>query len=54
VVDATACQSRPKVGERVTVIPNHICPAINLQDQVWWKAENELMPIPVDARGKVF
>jgi D-serine deaminase-like pyridoxal phosphate-dependent protein len=54
VVDASACQSRPKVGERVTVIPNHICPCINLQDQVWWQEGADANPIPVDARGKVF
>ena len=54
VVDASGCESRPKVGERVTVIPNHICPCINLQDQVWWKEGTDATPIPVDARGKVF
>jgi D-serine deaminase-like pyridoxal phosphate-dependent protein len=54
VVDASGCESRPRVGERVTVIPNHICPCINLQDQVWWKEGTDATPIPVDARGKVF
>ncbi|HTU24899.1 MAG TPA: alanine racemase, partial [Pirellulales bacterium] len=34
-VDARDCQSQPKIGEQVTVIPNHICPAIHLQDSVW-------------------
>jgi D-serine deaminase-like pyridoxal phosphate-dependent protein len=45
----------PEVGERVTVIPNHICPCVNLQDQVWWKEAGEAArPMRVDARGKVF
>jgi len=54
-VDVTACSRTPKVGDRVTVIPNHICPCINLQDQVWWKEPAEKpSPIQVEARGKVF
>jgi len=53
-VDATASNKTPKVGERVTVIPNHICPCVNLQDQIWWNEDGELKPIEVDARGKVF
>jgi D-serine deaminase-like pyridoxal phosphate-dependent protein len=53
-VDATACERRPKVGERVTVIPNHICPCINLHDNVWWREEREPpRQIPVEARGMV-
>lgn len=53
-VDARACSRVPKVGERVTVIPNHICPCVNLQDS-FWIAEpgNPLRRITVDARGKL-
>jgi D-serine deaminase-like pyridoxal phosphate-dependent protein len=53
-VDARECDRRPKVGERVTVIPNHICPCVNLQDYVWWKEGDELRRVTVDARGCVF
>jgi D-serine deaminase-like pyridoxal phosphate-dependent protein len=54
-VDVRACDRTPKVGERVTVIPNHICPCVNLQDNVWWREEGEPpRPVRVDARGKVF
>jgi len=54
-VDVTACDPGPKVGDRVTVVPNHICPCINLQDQVWWQEPGESpRPIPVDARGRVY
>lgn len=53
-VDVRSSARTPKVGERVTVIPNHICPCINLQDVVWWK-EGDEKPIAIDvqARGKV-
>jgi D-serine deaminase-like pyridoxal phosphate-dependent protein len=54
-VDCRNCDHAPKVGDRVTVIPNHICPCINLQDRVWWREDGEApQPIDVDARGRVF
>jgi D-serine deaminase-like pyridoxal phosphate-dependent protein len=53
-VDVTRCDRALKVGQRVTIIPNHICPCVNLQDHFWW---NEIGQPPrairVDARGKV-
>ena len=53
-VDVSRCTRRPRVGERVTVIPNHICPCINLRDQVWWReADGRLRPLAVDARGRL-
>src|SRR5258706_1461722 len=54
-VDCRESDRSPKVGERVTVIPNHICPCVNLQDQVWWQEPGQPpRVIKVDARGKVF
>jgi D-serine deaminase-like pyridoxal phosphate-dependent protein len=53
-VDSTRCAKGPKVGERVTVIPNHICPCINLQDAVWWRERDQKpVAIEIQARGKV-
>jgi len=53
-VDVRACPKTPKVGERVTIIPNHICPCINLQDVVWWREKDQkAVPIDIQARGKV-
>src|ERR1043165_8905814 len=49
--DAKACAERSQVGERVTVIPNHICPCINLQDVVWWK-EKDAPPVPIDIQAR--
>ncbi|MFN3704602.1 MAG: D-TA family PLP-dependent enzyme [Thermoflexales bacterium] len=31
-VDVSACAQRPQLGERVTVLPNHCCPVVNLCD----------------------
>ena len=53
-VEVSRCHKRPKVGERVTVIPNHICPCVNLQDRVWWlENDDKVQPLQVDARGKL-
>jgi D-serine deaminase-like pyridoxal phosphate-dependent protein len=54
-VDVTASDRAPKIGQRVSVIPNHICPCVNLQDNVWWQEEGAVpRALRVDARGKVF
>lgn len=34
-VDVSRCDRQPKLGERLTVIPNHICPCVNLHDGFW-------------------
>ena len=50
-VDVTACDRRPRVGDRVTVVPNHVCPCVNLQAMTWWLDGEVAEPRPVDARG---
>lgn len=53
MVDVTACENPPKLGEQINIIPNHICACVNLQDYIWWQEEDKPPePIPVDARGK--
>lgn len=53
-LDITKCANKPKVGQRVSVIPNHICPCVNLQDTIWLSdAHGQLMPSPVDTRGRL-
>lgn len=54
-VDASNCTARPKIGQRVHVIPNHICPCVNLQTITWLRDESgELKTLPIDARGQVW
>ncbi len=51
-VDIRACDPRPKLGERVTIIPNHICPCVNLHEAIWWMEPGQpLEQMIVDARG---
>jgi len=55
-VDVSACDHRPVIGERVSVIPNHICVCVNLQDRIWWQESGsapEIQAWNVDARGKL-
>ena len=53
-VDVQSSARKPKVGERVSIIPNHICPCVNLRDEVWVRyATGELEPMRIDTRGKL-
>lgn len=43
-----------RVGDKVEIIPNHVCPAVNLQDELYLVRDNEVVDTwPVIARGKV-
>lgn len=51
-LDLRQCQSVPKLGERLTVIPNHVCPCVNLQDRIVLQSgDGGLTPSPIDTRG---
>ena len=51
-VDIAACDHSPKLGERIHVIPNHICACVNLQNHVWFKdSSGEVEKAAVDTRG---
>lgn len=53
VVDFSACSSRPVIGERLRVLPNHVCPVSNLVDEVVLHRGGEIEAVvPVAARGK--
>lgn len=53
LVDVSRCLIRPKVGDRVHVLPNHACVVSNLFDMVSIVTDGRLAgALPVDARGK--
>ncbi len=53
-VDVSRCDHRPRVGERLTVIPNHVCPTVNLTNEAWWVAADGIIErLVIDARGMV-
>lgn len=50
--DADVASDRvPEVGDRLWLIPNHICVCINLQNQFFLHDGQSLSVLPVDARG---
>lgn len=52
VVDFGACETRPRLGERLHVVPNHVCPVSNLVDEVVLHSEGRVLArMPVAARG---
>ena len=53
-VDLSRSERVPKLGERVHIIPNHVCPTVNLQNQIHLRHDDgQIEQIPVDARGKL-
>jgi D-serine deaminase-like pyridoxal phosphate-dependent protein len=53
VVDLSACSERPEVGERLRVVPNHVCPVSNLVDEVVLHRRGVVEAVTaVAARGK--
>ncbi|MHC4995048.1 MAG: alanine racemase [Planctomycetota bacterium] len=55
MIDVSACDKSPGVGEQINIIPNHICPCVNLQNEAWLvNGDNPPEPFTIDARGRLF
>lgn len=53
-LDLSACNERPKVGDVVRIVPNHVCVVVNMVDEVVMVRGEEIVGIlPVAARGKL-
>jgi D-serine deaminase-like pyridoxal phosphate-dependent protein len=53
-VDISGTQNKPAVGDLVRVLPNHVCPVMNLFDRVVIVRGDEVLGrVKVDARGLV-
>jgi D-serine deaminase-like pyridoxal phosphate-dependent protein len=53
-LDISELNDKPHVGQLVRIVPNHVCPVVNLFDKVVFVRGNEVLgAVPVDARGKV-
>ncbi|HRE19509.1 MAG TPA: D-TA family PLP-dependent enzyme [Rhabdaerophilum sp.] len=54
ILDLARCNDRPKVGDVVRVIPNHICPVVNVVGTLVFVRGNEILGTSdVEARGKL-
>ena len=53
-IDLSACANKPAIGEKVRIIPNHVCLVSNLFDQVNLIRQDQVeATVPVNARGMV-
>jgi D-serine deaminase-like pyridoxal phosphate-dependent protein len=53
-VDISRCAAAPEIGERVTVLPNHVCATVNLHDEVaLHRSGRDVEIAPVPARGLI-
>jgi D-serine deaminase-like pyridoxal phosphate-dependent protein len=53
-VDCAASNARPRIGERVTIVPNHACAVTNLHDVVYGvRGDRVERTFEVAARGRV-
>ncbi len=53
LLDLSGSSWRPRVGDRVRIVPNHVCVSVNLQEQVWGlEGERLICRWPVAARGR--
>jgi D-serine deaminase-like pyridoxal phosphate-dependent protein len=52
VVDLGSDQPLPPLGSVVDVVPNHVCNAVNLHEDLYVDDNGELRPWPVAARGQ--
>jgi len=52
VLDVSRCATGPRIGERLRIVPNHVCPVSNLDDHVYVQRGGHLLGRwPVWARG---
>lgn len=53
-LDLARCNDRPKVGDVVRVIPNHVCPVVNVVGELIYVRGHEIVGRdPVEARGRL-
>ena len=52
LLDLSATDWRPRVGDRVRIVPNHVCVSVNLHDTLWLERAGEVVgKYRVAARG---
>lgn len=52
VLDLSSTSWRPLVGERVRVVPNHVCVSVNLQDRMLAMDGGRARPMALEGRGR--
>jgi len=53
-VDVSRCERPPRIGDRVSIVPNHACGAVNMYDEIVLHRGGEIVEtLPIRARGRV-
>jgi D-serine deaminase-like pyridoxal phosphate-dependent protein len=53
-LDLSESDYRPKIGDRLTIIPNHVCACVNLHNQIHYHSDGLVQGVwEVAARGRV-
>ena len=53
ILDLSRTEWRPRVGDRVRVVPNHVCVSVNLQERLWGIRGDEIVEAwRVEGRGR--
>jgi D-serine deaminase-like pyridoxal phosphate-dependent protein len=53
-LDLTQSSYKPSVGEKLSIIPNHVCTCVNMHDQIYYHRKGIVEGAwTVEARGKI-
>ncbi len=53
-VNVSRCERRPRIGDRVSIVPNHACGTVNMYDEIVLHRAGEIVEtLPIRARGKL-
>ncbi len=52
ILDLGASSWRPSVGDRVRIVPNHVCVSVNLQDHLLMEEEEGVRSVALEGRGR--
>jgi D-serine deaminase-like pyridoxal phosphate-dependent protein len=53
LLDLSRTDWRPRVGERVRIVPNHVCVSVNLHERLYGVRGDEVVEVwDVAARGR--
>ncbi len=53
ILDLSASTWRPRIGERVRIVPNHVCVSVNLQDELLARIDGEHRRLTLEGKGRM-
>ncbi len=52
ILDLSETDWLPEVGDLISILPNHVCVSVNLQDRLLEMTEHGVRPVALEARGR--